>query len=102
MGVWVGGHSPTNLSLTSKDVQLNSSFDINAVTESNRGKKVSNEKPTKNWKLGGWKLHGLSRNQMSTPHFIYKNDQVNKINTQGDFENETPTHLGIAHAISKK
>ena len=33
--------------------------------------------------------------------YIYKNDQVNKINTQGDFENETPTHMSATHAISK-
>ena len=75
--------------------------DINVVTEGGRGKRVSNEKPTKNWKLRGLKLRGLRWNQISTPHFRYENDQRNKINIFGDFENKTPTHLRAAHAISK-
>ena len=60
---------------------------------------VLNEKPTKNWKLRGLKLRGLRRNQMTTPHLIYKNDQFNKINIRGNFENKTPTHMSAAHAI---
>ena len=46
-------------------------------------------------------MRGLSQNQMSTPHFIYENGQRNKINALADFENETPTHIGTAHANSK-
>ena len=49
VGVWVGGHPPANFSYISKDAQLNStSFDINDVTGGDRGKRVSNEKPTEN------------------------------------------------------
>ena len=62
---------------------------------------VLNEKPTKNWKLRGLKLRGLSQNQISTPDFIYENDHRNKINIFGDFENEITTYMGAAHAISK-
>ena len=62
---------------------------------------VLNEKPTKNWKLRGFKLRGLGQNQISTPHFIYKNDHRNKINILRDFENETPMHMSATHAISK-
>ena len=46
-------------------------------------------------------MRGLNRNQLSTSHFIYKNDQCNKINSHGDFEDETPTYLGAAHVILK-
>ena len=38
---------------------------------------VLNEKPTKNCKLRGLKLRGLSQNPISTPYFIYENDQNN-------------------------
>ena len=62
---------------------------------------VLNEKPTKNWKLRGLKLRGLSQKQISTPRFIYQNDHRYKINISGDFENEITTHIGAAHAISK-
>ena len=62
---------------------------------------VLNEKPTKNWKLRGLKLRGLTQNQINTPHFIYENDHRNKINILRDFENETPTHMSATHAISK-
>ena len=62
---------------------------------------VSNEKLTKNRELRGLKLRGLTRNQISTPHFIYQNDHRNKINILRDFENETPTHMSATHAISK-
>ena len=62
---------------------------------------VSNEKLTKNRELRGLKLRGLTRNQISTPHFIYQNDHRNKINILRDFENETSTHLSATHAISK-
>ena len=62
---------------------------------------VFNEKLTKNWKLRGLKLRGLRQNQIGTPHLIYRNDQCNKINIQCDFENETPTYIGAAHANSK-
>ena len=46
-------------------------------------------------------MRGLTRNQISTPHFIYQNDHRNKINILRDFENETPTHMSATHAISK-
>ena len=62
---------------------------------------VSNEKLTKNRELRGFKLRGLTRNQISTPHFINQNDHRNKINILRDFENETPTHMSATHAISK-
>ena len=62
---------------------------------------VLSENPTKNWKLWGLKLRGLRRNQISTANFIYQNDQRDKINTLGDFENEAPTHTSAIHAFSK-
>ena len=46
-------------------------------------------------------MRGLRRNQISTTNFIYENDKRNKINIAGDFENETPTHIDVAHANSK-
>ena len=46
-------------------------------------------------------MRGLRRNQISTPDYIYQNDRFNKINTLNDFYNETSTHSGAAHAISK-
>ena len=61
---------------------------------------ILNEKPTKNWKLRGLNLRGLSQNQISTSSFFYENDHRNKINIFGDFENEITTHMGAAHAIS--
>ena len=57
-------------------------------------------KKIKNWKLRGLKLRGLRRNQISTPHFIYKNDQYNKINTGWFLEWKTHAY-GCAHANSK-
>ena len=60
-----------------------------------------NEKLAKNSKLRGFKLRGLTRNQLSTPSFMYENDQHNKIDTLGDFDNKTPTHMAATHAISK-
>ena len=62
---------------------------------------VFNEKLTKNWRLRGLKLRGLRQNQISTANFRYENDQCIKINTLGDFEIETPTHISTTHAISK-
>ena len=35
------------------------------------------------------------------PYFIYEIDQRKKLKTLGDFENQTPTHIGNAHAFSK-
>ena len=60
-----------------------------------------NEKLTKNWKLRGLKLRGLRQNQINTANFRYENDQCIKINTLGDFEIETPTHMSTTHAFSK-
>ena len=48
-------------------------------------------------------MRGLKQNQINTPNYIYiyQNDEHKKIYTFGDFERETPTHKGGAHAISK-
>ena len=46
-------------------------------------------------------MRGLRRNQLSTLSFIYENDQRKKIDTLGDFDNKTPTHMAATHAISK-
>ena len=62
---------------------------------------VLNEKLTKNKKLRGLKLRGLTRNQINNPYFIYKNNQRKKIDTFNDFENITPTHMDATNAISK-
>ena len=62
---------------------------------------VLNEKLAKNLKLRGLKLRGLMRNQLNTPSFRYENDQRKKIDTLGDFDNKTPTHMAATHAISK-
>ena len=32
---------------------------------------------------------------------MYENDQLKKIDTLGDFDNKTPTHMAATHAISK-
>ena len=32
---------------------------------------------------------------------MYENDQRKKIDTLGDFDNKTPTHMAATHAISK-
>ena len=102
VGVGVGGHDATNFTCISKDAQENStSFDTNPVLGGDGANMVLNEKRTKNWKLRGLKLRGLSQNQISTPHFIYENDHRNEINIFGDFENEITTHMAAAHAISK-
>ena len=61
----------------------------------------SNEKLTKNWKLRGLKLRGLSQNQIITANFMYQSDQRNKVNILGGFEIETLTHISTTHAISK-
>ena len=65
-------HPEANFPLRPKDAQGNSTpFNINVITEGDRGKRVSNEKPTKNENYGGSR-----RKQMSTPHFIYENDAL--------------------------
>ena len=40
-------------------------------------------------------------NQISTLNFTYQNDQCKNLYLVGDFGNETPTHMGTTHAISK-
>ena len=62
---------------------------------------VSPEKPPKTYTLRGLKLRGLRQNQISTLVFISQNDQRKKLCNFGDFENETPTHMGTTHAILK-
>ena len=62
---------------------------------------ILNEKPTKKLKLRGLKLRVSRQNQIGTPNYIYQNDQHKKLYSFGDFESETSTHKGGAHAISK-
>ena len=38
---------------------------------------------------------------MNTPYLIYEIDQRKKLNTPGDFENQTSTHIDATHAFSK-
>ena len=98
----MGGHPPTNFSYGPKDAQENfASFDTNVAAVGDSGKMVSNEKLTKNRKLRGLKLRGFRLNQMSIPYFIYQIDHGDEVDTIGDFENETPTHMSATHAISK-
>ena len=52
---------------------------------------VLHEKPTKNLKLRGLKLRGLTQNQVSTPNYIYQNDQHKKIYSFG--YTPTPTQF---------
>ena len=102
VGVWVRGQFATNFSCVSKDAYKNStSFDTNVVVVGDGANMVLNEKPTKNLKLRGLKLRRLRQNQISTPNYIYQNDQQEKIYTFGNFGRETPTHKAGAHAISK-
>ena len=61
VGVWAWGQDATNFSHVSKDAHENSaSFDINVVVVSDGANMVLNEKPTKNRKLRGLKLPGLT------------------------------------------
>ena len=46
-------------------------------------------------------MRGLTQNQIITLDFISQNDQRKKLYNLGDFKNETPTHMGATHAISK-
>ena len=54
---------------------------------------VLNKKPIQNWKLRGFKLHGLAWNQINTPYLIYDIDQRKKLNILDDFANKTPTQF---------
>ena len=102
VGVWVGGHHATNFSHISKDAQENFvSFDTNVVVVGDGANMVLNGKPTKNLKLRGLKLRGLTWNQINTPYFIYEIDQREKLNNLGDFENQKPTHIDATYAFSK-
>ena len=66
MGVWVGGHPPTKFSYVSKDAQENfTSFDTNDVTVNDSGNMVLNEKTNQKFQISGWKLRGLSSNQIN-------------------------------------
>ena len=102
MGETVGGKSPEVSRVFSKDPLMNSEhFDTNLMGAADCGYMVSAKKPAKKWILRGLKLRGLSWNQMNTPYFIYEIDQRKKLNTLGDFENQTPTHIDATHAFSK-
>ena len=50
-----------------------------------------------------WLRTGLTvrQNQISIVDFIYQNDSHNKIYTLVNFENETATHIGATHTITK-
>ena len=50
----------------------------------------------------GWDgLCGLRRNVISYLYFIYQIDHRNEVNTIGDFENKTPTHMSATHAQNR-
>ena len=40
-------------------------------------------------------------NMKSNEYPLYEIDQRKKLNTLGDFENQTPTHIDVTHAFSK-
>ena len=101
VGVWVGGHPRANFPDRPKDAHHFTSFDINVVAESDRGKMISNLKLTKNRKLRGLKLRGLRRNQIKTSYLTYQINHRNQVNTISDFENETPTRMSATHTISQ-
>ena len=52
-------------------------------------------------KITGVKIAWVEGKSLSTPSFMYENDQRKKIDTLGDFDNKTPTHMAATHAISK-
>ena len=64
-------------------------------------KKPTSERLAKNLKLRELQFRGLRRTQLSTLSFSHKNDQRKKIDTLGDYDNKTPTHMAVTHAISK-
>ena len=102
MGVWVWGHHAANFSHISTDAQENStSFDTKHGVREDWGRPPTPEKLVKNTILRGLKLRGLTWNQMNTPYFIYETYQRKKLNTLGDFETQTPTHIDATHAFSK-
>ena len=53
------------------------------------------------WCKYGFEWKTVTWNQMNTPYFIYEIDQRKKLNTLGDFENQTPKHIDATHAFSK-
>ena len=68
----MGGQDAAKFSYVSKDAQENStSFDTNPVLGGDGANMVLNEKRTKNWKLRGLKLRGLSQNQINSPYFLH-------------------------------
>ena len=80
------GQDAAYFSYVSKDAQEKStSFDTNVVLGGCGATMVSNEKPTKKWKLRGLKLRGFRKNLIGTPNITYENDRREKINTLGDF-----------------
>ena len=64
-------------------------------------KKPTSERLAKNLKLRELQFRGLRRTQLSTLSFSHKNDQRKKIDTLGDYDNKTPTHMAVTHPISK-
>ena len=87
MGETVNGKSSEVSGIFSTDSLVNLEyFDTDLMGAADCGYMILTQKlPQKlilrGLKLRGLKLRGLRRNQISTPHFIYKNDQYNKINT---------------------
>ena len=59
------------------------------------------EKTTQKSKITGVKIAWVDMKSHEYPLFFYEIDQRKKLNTLGDFENQTPTHIGTAHAFSK-
>ena len=67
-----------------------------------QGKKGFEWKTDRKLKITGVEIAWVEmKSNKYPPHFIYENDQRNKINIFGDFENVTPTHLGATHTFSK-
>ena len=52
-------------------------------------------------KITGVKIAWVEPKSIKSPSFMYENDQRKKIDTLGDFDNKTPTHMAATHAISK-
>ena len=57
------------------------------------------QKTGQKWILRGFKLRGLTLNQINTPYLIYEIDQGKQLNILDDFENKTPTHMSVTHVI---
>lgn len=97
VGVWVGGSLTYSVNYLhrSKDVQKNQHLLIPVSARrpveshgANMERKLKITGVKIAWVHAAWIMH----NQISTTNFIYENDQRNKINIAGDFENEDVAH----------